>query len=432
MTTEAAGAAGPAGTAEVKAAVDAAFREEWGRVVATLIRVTGDWDLAEECAQDAFATALQRWPRDGIPGRPGAWLTTAARNRAIDVLRRRAVGAAKLREVAALSVEPASGSSSAFEVETDHSGVPDDRLRLMFTCCHPALSLEARVALTLRTLAGLTTAEIARAFLSSEATMAKRLVRAKQKIARAGIPYRVPPAHLLPERLPGVLGVLYLLFNEGYSATAGADLIRQGLSAEAIRLGRVLGRLMPGEPETAGLLALMLMHDARRAARLDADGEIVTLEDQDRGAWDAGEIGEGVAMLEGALRLGRLGPYQVQAAIAACHVTAARAADTDWAQIARLYGELARFLPTPVVELNRAVAVGMASGPEAGLSLVSELEESGKLTGYHLLPATKADLYRRLGRAEEAAACYREALALASTDAERRYLGRRLAETGSG
>jgi RNA polymerase sigma-70 factor, ECF subfamily len=432
MTTEAAGAAGPAGTAEVKAAVDAAFREEWGRVVATLIRVTGDWDLAEECAQDAFATALQRWPRDGIPGRPGAWLTTAARNRAIDVLRRRAVGAAKLREVAALSVEPASGSGSAFEVETDHSGVPDDRLRLMFTCCHPALSLEARVALTLRTLAGLTTAEIARAFLSSEATMAKRLVRAKQKIARAGIPYRVPPAHLLPERLPGVLGVLYLLFNEGYSATAGADLIRQGLSAEAIRLGRVLGRLMPGEPETAGLLALMLMHDARRAARLDADGEIVTLEDQDRGAWDAGEIGEGVAMLEGALRLGRLGPYQVQAAIAACHVTAARAADTDWAQIARLYGELARFLPTPVVELNRAVAVGMASGPEAGLSLVSELEESGKLTGYHLLPATKADLYRRLGRAEEAAACYREALALASTDAERRYLGRRLAETGSG
>jgi RNA polymerase sigma-70 factor, ECF subfamily len=418
--------------AEVKAAVDAAFREEWGRVVATLIRVTGDWDLAEECAQDAFATALQRWPRDGIPGRPGAWLTTAARNRAIDVLRRRTVGAAKLREVAALSVEPASGSSSAFEVETDHSGVPDDRLRLMFTCCHPALSLEARVALTLRTLAGLTTAEIARAFLSSEATMAKRLVRAKQKITRAGIPYRVPPAHLLPDRLPGVLGVLYLLFNEGYSATAGADLIRQGLSAEAIRLGRVLGRLMPAEPETAGLLALMLMHDARRAARLDADGEIVTLEDQDRGAWDAAEIGEGVAMLEGALGLGRLGPYQVQAAIAACHVTAARAADTDWAQIARLYGELARFLPTPVVELNRAVAVGMASGPEAGLALVSALEESGKLAGYHLLPATKADLYRRLGRSDEAAVCYREALELASTDAERRYLGRRLAETGSG
>jgi RNA polymerase sigma-70 factor (ECF subfamily) len=418
-------------TTDVKAAVDAAFREEWGRVVATLIRVTGDWDLAEECAQDAFATALQRWPRDGIPGRPGAWLTTAARNRAIDVLRRRTVGAAKLREVAAMTPVDEGGGGPG-PAETDHSGVPDDRLRLMFTCCHPALSLEARVALTLRTLAGLTTAEIARAFLASEATMAKRLVRAKQKITNAGIPYRVPPAHLLPERLPGVLGVLYLLFNEGYSATAGADLIRQNLSAEAIRLGRVLGRLMPDEPEAAGLLALMLMHDARRAARLDADGQIVTLEDQDRGAWDAAEIREGVAVLEAALRHGRTGPYQLQAAIAACHVTAARAADTDWAQIARLYGQLARFLPTPVVELNRAVAVGMAEGPRAGLSLVTALEASGQLTGYHLLPATKADMYRRLGRADEAAACYREALGLASTDAERRYLTRRLAETGSG
>jgi len=417
---------------DVKAAVDFAFREEWGRVVATLIRVTGDWDLAEECAQDAFAMALQRWPADGVPRRPGAWLTTAARNRAIDVLRRRAVGAAKLREVAALSVDPAAGPGSAFEPETDHSGVPDDRLRLMFTCCHPALSLEARVALTLRTLAGLTTAEIARAFLSSEATMAKRLVRAKQKIAGAGIPYRVPPAHLLPERLPGVLGVVYLLFNEGYSATAGADLIRQGLAAEAIRLGRVLARLMPSEPEASGLLALMLMHDARRAARLDADGEIVTLEDQDRSLWDAASISEGVAVLEGALRSGRPGPYQVQAAIAACHVTAACAADTDWAQIALLYGQLARFLPTPVVELNRAVAVGMADGPAAGLVLVEALEAAGKLAGYHLLAATKADMYRRLGRTEEAAACYREALELASTDAERRYLSRRLAETGAG
>ena len=414
----------------VRVAVDAAFRDEWGRVVATLIRTTGDWDLAEECAQDAFAMALQRWPKDGIPGRPGAWLTTAARNRSIDVLRRKAVGAAKLREVAAMSPEPSSGP--AYGSETDHSGVPDDRLRLMFTCCHPALSLEARVALTLRTLAGLTTAEIARAFLASEPTMAKRLVRAKQKIQHAGIPYRVPPAHLLPERTPGVLGVLYLLFNEGYSATAGADLIRQNLSAEAIRLARVLDRLMPDEPETAGLLALMLMHDARRAARLDADGEIVTLEDQDRGRWDVAEISEGVPLLEAALRQGRPGPYQVQAAIAACHVTAARAADTDWAEIALLYGQLARFLPTPVVELNRAVAVGMAEGPQAGLALVSALEESGRLAGYHLLPATKADMYRRLGRADEAAACYREAIGLASTDAERRYLSRRLAETGSG
>jgi len=413
-------------TADVRAEVDAAFREEWGRVVATLIRVTGDWDLAEECAQDAFAMALQRWPADGVPRRPGAWLTTAARNRAIDVLRRRTVGAAKLREVAALSVEP---DSSGPSVETGHGGVPDDRLRLMFTCCHPALTLEARVALTLRTLAGLTTAEIARAFLASEPTMAKRLVRAKQKIQNAGIPYRVPPAHLLPERLPGVLGVLYLLFNEGYSASAGADMIRQGLSVEAIRLARVLGRLMPSEPEASGLLALMLLHDARRTARLDTDGELVPLEDQDRSRWDAASVSEGVAVLEDALRRGRPGPYQVQAAIAACHVTAARAQDTDWAQIAGLYGQLERFLPTPVVELNRAVAVAMAFGPAEGLRLVTGLEESGQLAGYHLLAATKADLLRRLGRAAEAAACYREAMELASTDAERRFLGRRLAET---
>ncbi len=419
------------GSETVKAAVDAAFREEWGRVVATLIRVTGDWDLAEECAQDAFAMALQRWPADGVPRRPGAWLTTAARNRAIDVLRRRTVGAAKLREVAAMSPPESGAAFGGFAPETDHSGVPDDRLRLMFTCCHPALSLEARVALTLRTLAGLTTTEIARAFLASEATMAKRLVRAKQKIATAGIPYRVPPAHLLPERVPGVLGVLYLLFNEGYSATAGADLIRQNLSAEAIRLARVMHRLMPSEPEAAGLLALMLMHDARRAARLDASGDMVTLEDQDRGRWDAAQIAEGVSLLEAALRQGRPGPYQVQAAIAACHVTAVRAADTDWAQITRLYEQLARFLPTPVVELNRAVAVGMASGPAEGLRLVAGLEASGQLAGYHLLPATKADLYRRLGRFDDAAACYREAIGLASTDAERRYLSRRLAETGA-
>jgi RNA polymerase sigma-70 factor, ECF subfamily len=409
---------------EVRAAVDAAFRDEWGRVVATLIRTTGDWDLAEECAQDAFALALQRWPRDGIPGRPGAWLTTAARNRAIDVLRRKAVGAAKLREVAVMSVEPEPPADVL-----DESGVPDDRLRLMFTCCHPALSLEARVALTLRTLAGLTTAEIARAFLSSEPTMAKRLVRAKQKIQNAGIPYRVPPAHLLPERTPGVLGVLYLLFNEGYSATAGADLVRQNLCAEAIRLARVLATLMPDEAEATGLLALMLLHDARRAARLDAHGDLVTLEDQDRGKWDAAKIAEGVAVLNGALRRRQPGPYQVQAAIAACHATAATPADTDWAQIAGLYEQLARFLPTPVVELNRAVAIGMAQGPAAGLSLVAALESSGKLAGYHLLPATRADQLRRLGRLAEAAAAYQEALELASTDAERRFLRRRLAET---
>jgi len=415
-------------TGAVKAAVDAAFRDEWGRVVATLIRTTGDWDLAEECAQDAFTLALRRWPRDGIPGRPGAWLTTAARNRAIDVLRRKAVGAAKLREVAATSSEPSYQPDPP--AGGDESGVPDDRLRLMFTCCHPALSLEARVALTLRTLAGLTTAEIARAFLSSEPTMAKRLVRAKQKIQNAGIPYRVPPAHLLPERTPGVLGVLYLLFNEGYSATAGADLVRQNLCAEAIRLARVLVTLMPDEAEAGGLLALMLLHHARRAARLDAHGDLVTLEDQDRGQWDAAEITEGVGLLNGALRLGRPGPYQVQAAIAACHATAPAPQDTDWAQIAGLYEQLARFLPTAVVELNHAVAVGMARGPEAGLPLVAALAASGQLAGYHLLPATRADLLRRLGRLPEAADAYREALELAGTDAERRFLRRRLAETG--
>jgi RNA polymerase sigma-70 factor (ECF subfamily) len=402
------------------------YREERPRALATLIRLLRDFDLAEDVLQEAFAAAVEQWPLHGMPGNPCAWLVSTARHKAIDRLRRNRNFAAKQAEIAYLS-EAASGAPDPVD-ET----FPDDRLRLIFTCCHPALSLEARVALTLRTLAGLTTAEIARAFLSSEPTMAKRLVRAKQKIANAGIPYRVPPAHLLPERVPGVLGVLYLLFNEGYSATAGADLIRQGLSAEAIRLGRVLDRLMPDEPEAAGLLALMLMHDARRAARLDADGEIVTLEDQDRSTWDAAEISEGVPLLEAALRRGRPGPYQVQAAIAACHVTAARAADTDWAEIALLYGQLARFLPTPVVELNRAVAVAMAEGPQAGLALVAALEESGRLAGYHLLPATKADMYRRLGRADEAAACYREAMGLASTDAERRYLSRRLAETGSG
>jgi RNA polymerase sigma-70 factor (ECF subfamily) len=413
-------------TAGVEAAVAQAFRDEWGQVVATLIRVTGNWDLAEECAQDAFALAMQRWPRDGIPNRPGAWLTTTARNRAIDRLRRDAVGAAKLREVAAVSYPPEP------DVSDDDGAVPDDRLRLMFTCCHPALALEARVALTLRTLAGLTTAEIARAFLVGEQTMSKRLVRAKQKIRHAGIPYRVPPAHLLPERTPAVLAVLYLLFNEGYSASAGADLLRVGLTAEAIRLARVLARLMPDEPEATGLLALMLLHDARRTSRLDEAGDVVTLEEQDRSGWDPAEISEGTALLDGALRRGRAGPYQVQAAIAACHATARTAADTDWAEIAALYAQLARLVPSPVVRLNLAVAVGMAEGPQAGLALVADLHSSGELAGYHLLPATQADLLRRLGRGAEAAAAYREALQLAPTDAERRFLRRRLAEVGAG
>jgi RNA polymerase sigma-70 factor, ECF subfamily len=408
-------------TADVSEAVAAAFREEWGRVVAALIGMTGHWDLAEECAQDAFAQALKTWPRDGVPGRPGAWLTTVARNRALDRLRRGAAEAAKLREAAVLTVpdEPP---------DDDESGIRDDRLRLMFTCCHPALPLEARVALTLRTLAGLTTAEIARAFLVPEPTMAKRLVRAKHKIRDAGIPYRVPPAHLLSERTAGVLAVLYLLFNEGYAASAGADLVRRGLCAEAIRLARALAQLMPDEPEALGLLALMLLHDARRATRVDDAGDLVTLEDQDRSLWERPEIDEGVAVLDTALRRGRPGPYQLQAAIAACHATAAEAAATDWAQIAALYQRLALLMPSPVVELNRAVAVAMADGPAAGLDLVADIEASGQLAGYHLVPATRADLLRRLGRWDEAVASYRAARDLAATDAERRYLDRRLAE----
>jgi RNA polymerase sigma-70 factor, ECF subfamily len=410
-------------TADVGDAVTEAFRAEWGRVVAALIGMTGDWDLAEECAQEAFASALKTWPRDGVPRRPGAWLTTVARNRALDRLRRSAAESAKLREVAALA--PAGDSG-----QDDDSGIRDDRLRLMFTCCHPALPLEARVALTLRTLAGLTTAEIARAFLVPEPTMAKRLVRAKDKIRHAGIPYRVPPAHLLPERVVGVLAVLYLLFNEGYAASAGADLVRQGLCAEAIRLARAMAGLMPDEPEALGLLALMLLHDARRAARVDAAGDLVTLEDQDRSRWDRAEIDEGAGVLDAALRRARLGPYQLQAAIAACHVTAPDAAATDWAEIALLYRRLGQISPSPVIELNRAVAVAMAEGPAAGLELVAAIEDSGALSGYYLLPATRADLLRRMGRPAEAAASYRAARDLAATDAERRYLDRRLTETG--
>jgi RNA polymerase sigma-70 factor (ECF subfamily) len=418
---------------EVQSAVSAAFRSEWGRVVATLIAVTGDWDLAEECAQDAFTRALQAWDRDGVPDRPGAWLTTAARNRAIDVLRRRANESAKLREAALLQPpEPSAGSLAAPAAPgAGDSGIGDDRLRLIFTCCHPALPLEARVALTLRTLTGLTTAEIARSLLVAEQAMAQRIVRAKRKIRNAAIPYRVPPASLLPERTAGVLAVLYLLFNEGYSATSGPDMVRADLCAEAIRLARLLARLMPGEPEAGGLLALMLLQDSRRAARTDSRGELVTLEEQDRGRWDRTEIAEGQRVLRGVLQAGRPGPYQLQAVIASCHARAGKSADTDWPVIARVYGQLARITPSPVVELNRAVAVGMAQGPAAGLTLMDALAQSGVLAGYHLLPAARADLLRRLGRQAEAADAYGAALALAGTDAERRYLARRQAEVSA-
>jgi RNA polymerase sigma-70 factor (ECF subfamily) len=402
-------------TAEaVRAAVDAAYRDEWGQVVATLIGMTQDWDLAEDCAQDAFASALAVWPRDGIPNRPGAWLTTTARNRATDRLRRDAVGREKLRLAAWLHREPDAPLPDE---------IPDERLQLIFTCCHPALPFEARVALTLRTLCGLSTAEIAKAFLTVESTMAQRLVRAKRKIAEAGIPYRIPPAELLPQRLAAVLAVLYLIFNEGYDEQDE----RRAMAAEAIHLSRVLAQLMPQEPEPLGLLALMLLNEARRATRID-DGVLVTLEHQDRSRWDRALIEEGVDLLSQAFAMQHIGPYQVQAAIAACHATAPDTASTDWLQIAGLYAELGRLAPSPVVELNRAVAIAMTDGVPAGLRLVDELEASGRLDGYYLLPATKADLLRRHGRVAEARMAYEEALRLVPTEAERRYLTGRLDE----
>jgi len=406
-----------------------AFRQEWGRITAALIHQTGDWDLAEECAQEAFAQALRRWPRDGVPDRPGAWLMTVARNGAIDRLRRSSIYRAKVEELAVMASRE-TGTSDP-DRGADDSGVPDERLRLIFTCCHPALAMEARVALTLRTLTGLSTAEIARAFLVPEATMAKRLVRAKHKIAHARIPYRIPSASALPQRVPGVLAVLYLVFNEGYSASAGDDLIRRDLCDRAVALTQVLAELLPEEPEAKGLLALMLFHRARQAARVNDRGDLVRMEDQDRTRWDHAQIELARGYLEYAVAARRPGQYQIQAAIAGCHAAAPTAEATDWPRIAWLYQHLADLTGSPVVELNRAVAVAMADGPAAGLALLQRLEADGALAGYYLLPATRADFMRRLGRNEEAASAYEEAAALAGTGPERRFLNAQLAKVRS-
>jgi RNA polymerase sigma-70 factor, ECF subfamily len=384
--------------------------------------VTGDFDLAEEAVQEAFTTALERWPTTGVPPNPGAWITITARNRAIDRLRREQRLARKTAALHRIAELEALGGD-----ETDMSAIPDDRLRLIFTCCHPALAPEARVALTLRTLGGLTTPEIARAFLTSEPAMAQRLVRAKRKIAGAGIPYRVPPPELLEERLPGVLAVLYLIFNEGYVPTEG-PLPRAELCDEAIRLARVVQGLMPDEPEVIGLLALMLLQNSRREARTGPGGDLILLEEQDRTLWDHDAIDEGTGLLDLAIGMGAPGPYQIQAAIASLHAGAPRPEDTDWPQIVSLYGALLRMSPSPVVELNRAAAISMADGPAAALSLVERIRRSGTLDGYHLLHATEADLLRRLDRREEAAAAYARAIELTTNAQERRFLHGRLDE----
>ena len=413
--------------------VDRLFREESGRAVATLIRVTGDFDLAEEAVQEAFVVALETWPERGVPDKPGAWITTTARNRAIDRLRRRRRLADRtdlLRREAEIEAELATiGPADAGDASNP---IPDDRLRLVFTCCHPALPMDARVGLTLRTLGGLTTPEIARAFLVPEPTLAQRLVRAKRKIRDAGIPYRVPPAHLLPERLDGVLRVLYLSFNEGYGATAGDALIRRELCAEAIRLTSVLARLMPDEPEVLGLIALMLLHDARRDARVGPGGELVRLDDQDRSRWNRDRIAAGQAFLDRAVRMRRPGPYQIQAAIAALHDATDRPEDTDWPQIAALYAKLVELAPSPVVELNRAVAISMTEGPTAGLAAVDRIAAEGQLAAYPYLHATRADLLRRLGRREEAREAYRRARDLTANEAERSFLDGRLTAIADG
>jgi RNA polymerase sigma-70 factor (ECF subfamily) len=390
--------------------------------VATLIRVTGDFDVAEEAVQEAFVVALERWPHEGVPANPGAWITQVARNRAIDRLRRENVlrdKVAALERLEALHAEPEAAPGERLgEIE-------DDRLRLIFTCCHPALAIEARVALTLRSLGGLGTAEIARAFLSSESAMAQRIVRAKRKIAANNIPYEVPVVEQMPERLPAVLATLYLIFNEGYLAASGEELVRTELSGEAIRLARILVAVLPGEPEARSLLALMLLTDGRRPARVDEQGEIVLLEDQDRSLWDSGRIAEGLELSGEAAAGGPAGPYTIQARIAAVHAEAPSAAETDWDRIARLYEWHTEVAPSPIVELNRAVAVAMRDSPQAGLELIEAIDG---LDDYHPLHGARAELLRRLGRGEEAAAAYERALELTPNPVERRFLERRLAQ----
>ena len=411
----------------VSAAIARAFRDERAIVLATLIRQVGDFQLAEDAVQDAFEAAVTVWRRDGVPANPGAWITTAARRRAIDRLRRnrsvadRAERLAELKRLDAQHVEPSMD---------DESTIVDDRLRLVFTCCHPALEMPARVALTLRALGGMTTGEIARAFLVAEPTMGKRIVRAKRKIADARIPYRVPADEDLPDRLRGVLRVVYLIFNEGYAAAEGDRLVREELCDEAVRLGELLCRLMPDDAEVWGLLALMLLHDARRAARVDPSGRYVALEAQDRSQWDRDRIGEGLAKLEHAVRLRRPGEYQLQAAITALQIQAPDAEDTDWAQIAELYGALGRLNPSPVVELNRAVAVGLASGPAAGLELLEPLLGDPALERYQPLYAAHAELLSRAGDGEGAARAYQQAIALTANAVERAELERRLGGLG--
>ena len=413
---------------DANVAIERVYRSDWGRIVAALIRLFGDFEMAEETAQEAFAAAVDQWRASGIPENPRAWIIQAARNKAIDRIRRRTSFAEKLKSYTAEEISRARVAET--KEDFDASEISDDQLRLIFTCCHPALALEAQVALTLHTLCGLETGEIARAFLVPPTTMAQRLVRAKRKIRDAGIPYVVPATTDLPERLDAVLTVIYLIFKEGYASSRSGPLIRSDLCAEAIRLGRLLRTLMPltpsgGSSEAAGLLALMLLHDSRRNARLDATGDLILLEEQDRSQWNHDQIAEGVRLVEESLQ-GPAGPFAVQAAIAAVHCEAARAEDTDWRQIVRLYGVLERIQPSPVVSLNRAVAIAMAEGAEAGLAEVAALSKTGGLENYYLLHAVRADLLRRTGSFQQAAESYRRALALVTNDAERRFLERRL------